>query len=957
MTGVPSGTGAITVNSGAAFSTDTIVPAVSVSASGTFASGYTFSNLAQTGTAQPASLTTASGGILAFKLSNSTNNGNDQIVVAGNLSLANSTVINISSLLNNALAFGSYPLILAPSNSTSVGSLLLTGLPISRQTYSTSSSLTEVDLNVSTGSAASLVWAGSSSNNFWDLTVTKNWLNTGAGNVRDFFYNLDNVTFNDSGSTSGAVTLNGVLQPGSVALTMTNAASAYSFSGTGSITGNTGLVMNGVGSLTINNSSSYTGETDIHGGNLIINSGGLLGDISGLSATYIGGPSASDSATVAVHSGGTLSGSSITLGSAAGSTGAGTQNGGLINAPNGTLMIGDSGAGTYTLSGGTISASALSLGGSIGTGSMTQNGGVVNLANASQLSVGIGGSGSYTIGGSAALNMAGSGGFFRVGGFDPNGIGSFTQGGSSVVTLGSSGSGLNFASVAAGGTGTYTLNSGTLTVYTSGNQFNVGDRAGGPGLMTINGGAATIYGGFNVGKNGGSQGTLTQTAGALSMPDGNLAIALNGSSSGVYNLQNGTISAGDLRVDGGTGTVNQSGGTVNLRFWLRMGINNGSVGTYSLTNGTINANRMNIGEAGIGSMVIPDGQVTLAGPIDVGGTDFFTNNTTGSGSLSITGSSSVMITTNNSPSLNLGVNGGTANVLLGDNASLINTSTSGNPQFAIGNGGVATLTQSGNTTLTTAGGELWVGQGIGGVGTFNLSGGTVNVGFWTDFGRGGGSAVVNMSGGVINKTGGGNFNVADDAGVASLTTGTLNQSGGTITDNNEMWVGQDTNGNGVYNMAGGQLNVGSWLAVGRSGGIGVVTMTGGTINKVGSGTNIIVGSLGGNGTWNMNAGLVTNTTGLVIGENSNVGNFYLNGGTVQADGVATYGGATGNLYFNGGVLQATAGTSNGTSNGNFLANTNDYIQAAPRVSIPTDLRSALPIRSCPIPRCSARTAA
>ena len=69
--------------------------------------------LAQTGTAQPASLTTASGGILAFKLSNSTNTGNDQIDVAGNMSLANSTVINISQLLNNALSLGTYPLILA----------------------------------------------------------------------------------------------------------------------------------------------------------------------------------------------------------------------------------------------------------------------------------------------------------------------------------------------------------------------------------------------------------------------------------------------------------------------------------------------------------------------------------------------------------------------------------------------------------------------------------------------------------------------------------------------------------------------------------------------------------------------------------------------------------------------------------------------------------------------------
>ncbi len=560
---------------------------------------------------------------------------------------------------------------------------------------------------------------------------------------------------------------------------------------------------------------------------------------------------------------------------------------------------------------------------------MMQSGGVVNLV--SQLSVGIAGSGSYTIGGSSTLNIAGNGGFFRIGGFDATGAGSFTQNDNSVVNLGTSASGINFASIAAGGSGTYTLNSGTLTVYTNGNQFNVGDRGGGPGFMYINGGLATIHGGFNVAKNGGSQGTVTQIAGVVNLPDGgdNMEIGLNGSTVGTYNLQGGTLTSWDIRAgDGGQGTFNQTGGVANAGGWVRMGVGGGASGSYNLTNGVLNAARINVGELGAGTMSIPNGQVTVNGAVYVGGTDFDGNNTTGTGYLSISGSSSVTLTSNAAGNgVNLGVNGGTATMLLVDNASVTNTSTGGDPQFVVGNSGVATLTQSGNSTINTAGGEFWVGQGTGGVGTFNFSGGTVNVGSWTDLGRGGGSAVVNMSGGVFNKTGGGNFNLGDDAGVASFTSGTLNQSGGIITDNNEMWVGQDGNGNGVYNMSGGQLTVGSWLAVGRAGGTGVVTMTGGTINKIGSGTNIIVGSLGGNGTWNMNAGLVTNTTGLVLGENSNVGNFYLNGGTIQADGVATYGAGVGNLYFNGGVLQATAGTSTGTSNGNFLANSNDYVQA------------------------------
>jgi autotransporter-associated beta strand protein len=880
----PSATGAIEVKPGATLSTDTAVPAVTIDANSTFASGYTFSNLTQTGTAQPASLTTASGGILAFKLSNSTNFGNDQIDVGGNLSLANSTVINISSLLNNALSSGTYDLIDAPTNLTPIGALLLTGTPVSRQNYSLLTiSSTEVALNVTPGSPANLIWAGGLNGNAWDLTSgtngTKNWLNTGQGNVRDSFYSLDNVTFDDSGSSSGAVTLVGALQPGSVTLSMLNASSSYSFSGTGSITGNAGLVMNGVGTLTVNNSNTYSGETDIHGGNLVINSGGQLGDTSGQNATYIGGPSASDSASAAVHSGGTLSGSSIVLGNALGSTGAGTQNGGLINTPNGVLAIGNSGAGTYAISGGTIAASALALGaGSSGTGSMTQNGGVVNLV--SQLSVGIAGSGSYAIGNSAALNIAGNGGFFRVGGFDATGAGSFTQGGSSVVTIGSSSSGVNFASIAAGGSGTYTLNSGTLTVYTNGNQFNVGDRGGGPGFMFINGGQATINGGFNVGKNGGSQGTVTQVAGLVFMPPGNsLAIGLNGSATGSYSISGGSLEVGDIRTDAGTGFFNQTGGVVTIgsqsnQNWLRLGVNATGVMTYTMSGASsslLDYGHMYVGESGTGTFNQFNGLVNL--PNDH---VYIGQNTGAVGAYNL--SAGTLFTGD----IRDGGDGGT---------------------------GSGTFTQTGGLAQI----RYWLRLGIrnGSQGVFSLNGGTLNNGTKADGSSNGnqqinvgeaGSGTMSVTNGLMNCTG-----IFDIGGVefAAGGNGIVNQSGGNITAQ-EFWVG-DNAGTGVYNLSGsGQLNVSGWLPVGRNNATGTVNMTGGTINKTGYG-NIIVGSLSGNGTFNLETGLITNTTGLILGENTNTGTFHLDGGTVQATGIGSYGtGATGYLYFNGGVLQASA---------------------------------------------------
>jgi autotransporter-associated beta strand protein len=119
---------------------------------------------------------------------------------------------------------------------------------------------------------ASLVWAGGLNGNAWDVNATKNWRSAGTGNTPRLFSNLDNVTLTDAGAANGTVALNGTLQPGSVTLTMTNAASAYSFSGTGSITGNTSLIMNGVGTLTLNNANSYTGGTIVEHGKLIVTS-------------------------------------------------------------------------------------------------------------------------------------------------------------------------------------------------------------------------------------------------------------------------------------------------------------------------------------------------------------------------------------------------------------------------------------------------------------------------------------------------------------------------------------------------------------------------------------------------------------------------------------------------------------------------------------------------------------
>ena len=886
ITGNPALLGAIEVKSGATLGSDSALPAVTVDAGGTFAEGYTFSSPVQIGDAQPASLTTAPGAILSFKLSNSAASGNDQITAAGSVNLAAGTIINVSQFLNSSLQSGSsYDLITAPS--ITAGTLALTGLPLTRQSYSLVNSGGTLMLDVSAATPANLIWQGGLNGNAWDVQTTKNWYNTSAGQS-DYFYNFDNVIFNDSGSSNGTINLTTNVQPGSVTFSMTSASSAYTLTGTGGITGATGLVMTGSGSLTIANPNSYTGETDIHGGSVIINAGGSLGDPTNTNNTYIAGPAAGDTASLALNSGGTLSGSLVRLAEAAGSSGTLTQTGGVLVSGN-WLNVGGYGTGLYNFSGGTATnnGEAMQVPTWTGTGTVNMSGNAVLNANAyglwlasdlaggqgffnqggnsvvniganGGLDIGRTGTGNYTVFANATINMSAGGAYFILG--DAAGAsGTFVQSGSSVLNLGNSGDYIGYASVGAGGTGSYTLTSGTLNAYTDYN-FNVGDRSGSTGTMYVNGGVANLYGGFTIGKSGPSQGTVWQAAGQINLPANgdNMILGYNSGAVGSYYLNGGTLNTWDLRAGGnndgvgGTGTITQTGGVANVNGWLRLGEGPGAVGLYSFSGGTINANlEFRLGEEGSGTMNISGASVlnvaqdiTMGLPID--------NNTLpGNGTFNLTGSA-----------------------------------------------------------LVTVAGSVYPGNG-GGTGSLNI----------------GGNAMINL-------TGGGNFDIGDSTGGAGNlnTSGTVTQTGGTITlASGQVWVSNGGQGSGAYNMSGGVLNAANWIAVGRTEGTGVFNMSGGTVDKTGGG-NIILGSIAGNGTWNMNGGLVLNNSLLILGESwvftnggptvIGNGNFYLNGGTVQATGVSTNGAGTGNFYFNGGILQASAG------NGNYLANNGgDYIQA------------------------------
>jgi autotransporter-associated beta strand protein len=134
--------------------------------------------------------------------------------------------------------------------------------------YVTSGAGGSINLNIG-NSNSPLIFNGSATpNDVWDLKNTKNWLNSG---LPDVFYDLDRVTFDDTAANTD-VTISGTVQPGTMTI---DSVKDYTFSGSGKISGSTGLDKRGSGTTTINTNNDYSGQTKVESGLLFINSGSI----------------------------------------------------------------------------------------------------------------------------------------------------------------------------------------------------------------------------------------------------------------------------------------------------------------------------------------------------------------------------------------------------------------------------------------------------------------------------------------------------------------------------------------------------------------------------------------------------------------------------------------------------------------------------------------------------------
>ena len=122
---------------------------------------------------------------------------------------------------------------------------------------------------------SNLTWRGDGVANTWDVGATANWDNAGALVT---FTSGDNVTFDDSGSNSPALTLAAPITAGTVSIL---AEQDYTFGGSG-FAGGTKLFKVGAGKLTLNNANTFSGGVLIQEGIVQLGDGvSLNGSMSG----------------------------------------------------------------------------------------------------------------------------------------------------------------------------------------------------------------------------------------------------------------------------------------------------------------------------------------------------------------------------------------------------------------------------------------------------------------------------------------------------------------------------------------------------------------------------------------------------------------------------------------------------------------------------------------------------
>lgn len=240
-------------------------------------------NLALSGTVNPAIPFTLNDGGLGFgtkTLASLTQNGGQVILNVGTSSADLTTITGAYTCNGGGITIqvGSPPTLNTPYTLLDYGSFSGTNPPVTVTGLSTTRLSSDVTYGANSisvtfsGSPASIKWTGAQPGGLWDINTTYNWSN---GGISDKYFEFDTVTFDDSASGTTSVVLDTTVAPTSVAFG--NAAKNYVLTGSGAITGATGVTLAGGGSVTLATNNTYSGPTTIGTGILRIGNGGTAG--------------------------------------------------------------------------------------------------------------------------------------------------------------------------------------------------------------------------------------------------------------------------------------------------------------------------------------------------------------------------------------------------------------------------------------------------------------------------------------------------------------------------------------------------------------------------------------------------------------------------------------------------------------------------------------------------------
>ena len=662
--------------------------------------------------------------------------------VLGGLSASGPVTLTVSGVQPT---LGQIPLIQYGSKS-GAGSYTLS--PITGYTASLLDNGSTIFLNI-TGFAARQ-WNGlasGTSNGTWNVGTTANWLIPPSTTTT--FANGDAAVFNDAAAGTSNVVVAAAVSPSSV--TIDNSTLAYTFTGTGAISGTAALVKQGSGTATIATANSYTGATTIAGGQLAV---ATLAN--GGSASPIGASSAS--AANLVLAGGTLAYTGATATTNRGFTTSGTS-GGAVDVLNpattltfsgnvsGTAALIKSGSGTLRLTGSSISVGAGSgdaLAVRSGTMSIAGSGtGPAGLTSSFNGEVVVGG-----LPGSAAV-LAVTDATLNASGFLSVGRGTGDAGVTSTATL--TRASVIAAGIAIGSDGGVTPNSATQAVtlvnsslYSAGDSL-IGDSAGSTASLVLSGSSSfTSDNGTRIGNAAGAVGSVVVGGSSTFTTSGWLAIGNSGS---------GSFVARDNAV-------------VSVPVDFNVADLAGSVGSLTVEgNASISASSVYLGKNESGGSKAVGSVVMSGGSFVSGGSEFFIGRS-GDGSWSQSGGS-----TNVAAEVVLGRYGSATGSLVVSRGSFTQSGTG--TGMIVGFDGVGALTVSGSGSVTVSGTQSGLTLGNFGIGsgTVTLDGGTLTVPFIR---KAGSAAVVNLNGGVLRAGAGARNDFLSGVDSATVLAGGAN---------------------------------------------------------------------------------------------------------------------------------------------------------------------------------------